>query len=72
MSEPAIDKNTKGSQEVIDEIQMIRQETLMMGANDYEPSAFDSILERYQSGQLSAEEALANARQIQASKQDYH
>lgn len=55
-----------------DVIMMIRQEVYMMGANDYEIPALDRLLEELRKGKITPEEAIKQARAIQARKQDYH
>ncbi|MBI5465834.1 MAG: hypothetical protein HY974_00925 [Candidatus Kerfeldbacteria bacterium] len=55
-----------------DTIMAIRQEVYMMGANDYEIPALDDIIKSLRNGTLSAEEAVQQAMDIKARKQDYH
>lgn len=55
-----------------DVIMMIRQEVYMMGANDYEIPELDRLLEKLRKGEIKPKDALAQARAIQARKQDYH
>ena len=44
----------------------------VMGANDSEKSRLFNLLERYQKGQITADEALQAADDTEKSKLDYH
>lgn len=44
----------------------------VMGANDYEPSAFKRLQQELEEGTLSPEAAISQAEEILNSKQDYH
>ena len=54
------------------EIGVILGRIWTMGANDYEPSAIQNILDRLEKGEIEPNEAVEQARAIEASKQDYH
>jgi hypothetical protein len=54
------------------EIEAIRQEIYMMGANDYEIPAIDKLIERLERNECSPEEALKKALTIKGGKADYH
>lgn len=50
----------------------MKQEAAMMGANDFEIPALDSLLEALNQGQITPEEAIAQAHKIVSRKTDYH
>jgi hypothetical protein len=58
--------------EAMARVQGIMGETMQLGANDSEASAFQSILERLQAGELTPVEAIREAEGVKNSKQDYH
>lgn len=62
----------ENEEDVENEIGLIRQQCMQMGANDYENEAFDTIIKQYKENKISALEALKKAREILAAKQDYH
>lgn len=51
---------------------VIQQEVAVMGSNDYEIPALNKLIERLKKGEISPEKALADAKEIRSSKQDYH
>lgn len=53
-------------------IQAIEQDCYVMGANDYERSAFQQIRKQMRDQIITPEEAVKMAQQILDSKQDYH
>ncbi len=53
-------------------VRAIWQEAHAMGGNDFEPSAFETILEQLKLGKLTGEEAVREARRIRNSKEEYH
>lgn len=57
---------------VLDEIGSIRQEVGLMGANDREIPELDRIAAELREGGVDPQKALEAAREILASKQDYH
>lgn len=59
-------------QNPLDIIAMIRQEIAVMGFNDSEFYDLDQIVSEYESGAITAEEAISRAQAIKAAKQDYH
>lgn len=59
-------------EEARQEILMVRQRVAVMGANDFEFSALDNILEQMEKGKIEPSDAVAEARVIEFSKQDYH
>lgn len=61
-----------GVQEAYAQIEGIRQQAMAMGANDYEPSAFDGVLRALTNGDISPAEAVQQAEAIIGSKQSYH
>jgi len=50
----------------------IRDEVFLMGFNDIEKSQFENILEKLRLGKLTPDKAVAEAKKIELSKQDYH
>ena len=67
--------NTSGEQTVskaIAQIAGIESQARVMGANDYEPNAFESIRLRLTGGDITPKEAILEAQRILESKQDYH
>ncbi len=58
--------------EAMAEIMSIEQRTHAMGAQDYEPSAFNSIKQQLLEGVITPEQAVLQAWQVLNSKQDYH
>ncbi len=58
--------------EALDEIAFIRQEAGRMGANDYEIPKLDRIAAELREGGVDPQKALEVAREVLASKQDYH
>ena len=58
--------------EAMMQIMAIRAQTEVMGANDYEGSAFLNLEERLKNGKITPEEALQEAGDILQNKQDYH
>lgn len=50
----------------------IKQRAMQMGANDFEPYAFDDILKRLKNGECTGEQAIGEAESIIDGKQDYH
>ncbi len=54
------------------QIMAIRNQTEVMGANDYEGSAFTLLQRRLEDGEVTPEEAIVEAKGILESKQDYH
>ncbi len=58
--------------EAMNEIILMEQQAQVMGAQDYEPSAFEDIKQKLLKGTTTPREALLQARQILESKQDYH
>jgi hypothetical protein len=63
------DQEKQTAKEKIAEIQ---QEVYLMGANDFEPSAFNGILERLESGDTDPDSAIKEAKSILDNKMDYH
>jgi hypothetical protein len=53
-------------------IENIRAQTEQMGANDYEPSAFEAITRELLSGEITPERAVSRAQKILDAKMDYH
>lgn len=68
-SQPAIPDPKRA---VLDEIGFIRQEVGLMGANDREIPELDRIAAELREGGADPQKALEAAREILASKQDYH
>lgn len=58
--------------EAMQQIASIEQQTQVMGANDYEPSAFVRIRERLERNEISPQQAITEAQAILDSKMDYH
>lgn len=58
--------------EALARIASIEQQAQVMGANDYEPSAFNRLREELEQGSLTPTEAVRRAQAILDSKQDYH
>lgn len=58
--------------EAMARIAIIEQQVMGMGANDAEASLFASIRRRLLNGEISPEEAVAEAQAILDGKQDYH
>ncbi len=54
------------------EVRATWQRMHTMGANDYEPGAIGEILEGLEKGTIEPEEAVRQALEIEAAKQDYH
>jgi hypothetical protein len=54
------------------EIYTILNEIMSRGANDFEPSAIENILQDLRAGKVTGEKAVQLAKNILASKQDYH
>lgn len=50
----------------------IMDEVMRRGANDYEASAFASILQAYHNKIITGQEAIRQAENIRDSKNDYH
>lgn len=65
-------ESQNGNQNVVNEIMAIRQEIGMMGANDYEIPAVDQIIEKFEKGEYTPEEALQEVNAIKNRKADYH
>ena len=57
---------------VLNELNAVRQEVYLMGANDSEIPEIDEIIERFNKGEIGREEALAQVSSIKNRKQDYH
>lgn len=53
-------------------VRQIWQEVQLQGGNDYEPSAFQEILRKLHSEEISGSEAVIEALRIQERKEDYH
>ncbi len=53
-------------------IALLIQYAQIMGANDYEPSAFKRIQQQLEEGEISPTEAVRLAQSIVDTKQDYH
>ncbi len=58
--------------QAIQEISHIEQLAQVMGANDYETSAFEQIRKEVLVGNISPQEAVKKANAILESKNDYH
>lgn len=58
--------------EAIAKIMAIRGQAEVMGANDYEGSAFERLQLRLEEGSITPEEAVVEATSILENKQDYH
>lgn len=58
--------------EAMAKIMAIQGQAEVMGANDYEPSAFKRIQTRLEDGEITPEEAVREAEGILGNKQDYH
>ena len=54
------------------EVAAIREQVIVMGANDSESSEFKIIIDKLEKGELKPEVALTHAQNILNSKQDYH
>jgi hypothetical protein len=54
------------------QIESVRQEVNMMGANDYEIPTINDILKRLKKGEITAEKALEEVYKIEGGKCDYH
>lgn len=54
------------------EILAISNQIAIMGANDYESSTIESILQDLRMSKITGQEAMQKAREILAAKQDYH
>lgn len=54
------------------EIRGIFDVIMAMGANDFERFALEDILNNLRTGNIAGEEAVRRAREVLASKQDYH
>ena len=54
------------------EVQAAREMAMVKGANDYEMSAFDRLLQQLLDREITPKEAVAQAGAIVDSKQDYH
>lgn len=63
---------TPGVNEALAQVGLIEQRVQLMGANDYEPSAFARIRAQLDAGALTPREAIAHAQAVLDSKQDYH
>lgn len=61
-----------GNQEALNELNALRQEVYMMGANDYEIPAIDELIQKLEKGECTPEEALSQAESIKSKKADYH
>ncbi len=61
-----------GIPEALAEIMFIEQQAQVMGAQDYESSAFNIIKQQLREGKITPEQAILQARQILDIKQDYH
>ena len=64
--------NQNNIQNVINELMYIRQETAILGFNDSEILDINKIIEKFENGELSSEEALKEANTIKNRKADYH
>ena len=58
--------------EAMQRVVMLIQEAQMMGANDYEPSAFNRIQQQLEAGEITPTEAVRQAQGIVDAKLDYH
>lgn len=56
---------------VNDYIGYIRQQVALLGSNDSEFSRLDEILNKFNSGEITEEEAKKQANEVLKSKQDY-
>ncbi|MDP3953511.1 MAG: hypothetical protein Q8P99_01685 [bacterium] len=53
-------------------IEGIRAEIMATGATDFENNALDEVIREFESGNITAKEAVERAYAIQANRQDYH
>lgn len=53
-------------------VRIILQEMMMSWSVDQEPTLIEDILKKYHNGLISGPEAVAEARRIADSRQDYH
>jgi len=60
------------TEDVVAEIGMIMQQVNVLGANDHELPTLRRILDSFRGGEIGPEDALAQAREVLESKQDYH
>lgn len=68
-----VDKDTPRDKEFIKgEIEIIRQNVALMGANDIEMSELEKILDLLDKDEIDPEEALRQAIIIENRKQNYH
>lgn len=58
--------------QIMAQILEIESRVMSMGANDYEPSAFEAIKKDLLDGTITPKDALLKAKNILESKQDYH
>jgi len=65
-------QNKMPPSEALAQILALRSQTEVMGANDYEGSAFERLQKRLEEGEITPEDALKEAHGILESKQDYH
>ncbi len=67
-----LDSEEKTISEAMAEVSGIKNEIMSMGANDSENSAIDEIVYSLEKKEIRPKEAVARAREILESKQDYH
>jgi hypothetical protein len=59
-------------QEALSYVQGKMAEAMTLGANDYEPGAFQQIIRALEQGQIEPQTAMEQANAIIGNKQDYH
>ncbi len=59
-------------EKTINEIEAIKGEVAVMGANDYEIPALEALINSLKNKEILPEKALEQAIKIRDSKQDYH
>ena len=72
MSFESMGQKKMPTSEAVAAIMALRAQTEVMGANDYEGSAFTRLQKRLEDGEITPQEALREAQGILESKQDYH
>lgn len=61
-----------GVQDAIAEIGVIQQRIMATGAVDTEPNDLSELVKKIQGGQILPSEAIAQAREIEDGRQNYH
>jgi hypothetical protein len=67
-----IDFNNNPIEKAIFEIEILKREVAVMGANDFEIPTLNTLIDNIRNKELSPEEGLKQAQAIRYGKQDYH